>query len=50
MAGSFHCVVPALAGWAGLGSGCLLLYQVFGFDCFHVRCKEGYIVALLGLH
>jgi len=33
-----HCVVPALAGWAGLGSGPLLLYQIFVFDRLHVRC------------
>jgi len=37
-ANSIHCVVPALAGWAGLGSGPLLLYQIFGFDRLHVRC------------
>ena len=32
-----HCRVPALAGWAGLGSGCKHLYQVTGFDRLHVR-------------
>jgi len=37
-ANSIHCVMPALAGWAGLGSGPLLLYQIFGFDRLHVRC------------
>lgn len=34
---SIHCIVPALAAWAGLGSGCLLLYKIFGFDRLHVR-------------
>ena len=33
-----HCRVPALAGWAGLGSGRRHLYQVTGFDRLHVRC------------
>jgi len=37
-ANSIHCVVPALAGWAGLDSGPLLLDQIFGFDRLHVRC------------
>jgi len=37
-ANSIHCVVPALAGCAGLGSGPLLLYQIFEFDRLHVRC------------
>ena len=32
-----HCRVPALAGWAGQGSGCKHLYQVTGFDGLHVR-------------
>ena len=32
-----HCRVPALAGWAGQGSGCKHLYQVTGFDRLHVR-------------
>jgi len=31
-----HCRVPDLAGWAGLGSGCQILYQVTGFDRLHV--------------
>lgn len=34
---SIHCIVPALAAWAGLGSGCLLLCQMFGFDRLNVR-------------
>lgn len=34
---SIHCIVPALAAWAGLGSGCPMLYQIFGFDRLHVR-------------
>ena len=29
--------VPALAGWAGLGSGPMLLYKMPGFDQLHVR-------------
>ena len=33
-----HCRVPALAGWAGLGSGHKHLYQVTGFDRLHVSC------------
>ena len=35
---SIHCVVPALAGWEGLGSGPLLLDQIIGFDRLRVRC------------
>lgn len=34
---SVHCIVPALAGWAGLGSGCFMLYKLPGFDRLHVR-------------
>lgn len=36
MASSIHCIVPVLAAWAGLGPGCLLLYQIFGFDRLHI--------------
>jgi len=34
---SGHCIVPALAGGAGLGSGCFMLYKLPGFDRLHVR-------------
>lgn len=37
MKNSIHCIVRASRAWAGLGSGCLLLYQVFVFDRLHVR-------------
>jgi len=34
---SVRYIVPALAGWAGLGSGCFMLYKLPGFDRLHVR-------------
>ena len=36
---SVRCIVPALAGWAGLGSGCFMLYKLPGFDRLHVRTR-----------
>lgn len=32
--------VPVLGAIQGLGSGCLLLYEVFGFDMLHVRWTD----------
>jgi len=39
-----HCCDPALAGWAGLGSGHTHLYQVTGFDRLHVSCRLRLVV------
>jgi len=39
-----HCRVPALAGWAGLGSGHTHLYQVTGFDRLHGSCLHRLVV------
>lgn len=37
LAHSLNSVVPAMASWAGLGSGPCMLYRLPGFDRLHVR-------------
>jgi len=37
---SLSSVVPAMAAWAGLGSGPRMLYRLPGFDRLHVRFSE----------